>query len=786
MNNVPRLSRNKLYTAVWILFHAVIILSFLISLNVGRPLTIDADLFNMIPKPNIDKGMNAADEYLTEQLGQKVYILVANKDFAVAKTNAQYIYEQLEGSEYFSSISFYSDSSALSAMSDYVHQYRWNLLDAAAIAEITAPEGAEQFAHTALAKAYGAFTFSSFDDLENDPFMLGDYTLQNYVQASQNSRTAMSQKDGVLASFYNDEWYVMISGVLSKSGAALASKANGITLIYDVCTPLENTGTRIVYSGTPFYSHKNSTSAQSEISLISTVAFAMLIIVLLIVFGTPLPIVASVVSILISIATAFSLTHFIFGKISVLTLVFGTSLIGSCIDYSLHFFINWKGNSTLPTGTSIRNHLVVGLLLSLVSTEICYLMLVFAPFNLLKQMAVFSLSGILSSFLTVICLYPLLPIPKKNRSIKIMKYYHRLPEKKRHRAGMIVTIVFFIGTLLTLGIFHKNIIIKNDVGSLYTIEGRLATDAAIAEKILQYDPRGWFIVSGDSAEEVLQREEHIAAELRKINEGKPLGGYLATSLFIPSQAAQKRSRAAVALLLPYAEQQYADLGFSPSRAEQFNEAFEQSHTDFITPESTAVPEYLRASLSLAWLGKIDGKYYSIVLPASITDTAAYIALADSDPNVYFQDKMADVSTDLDNLTHTILILFGVAYIVIFVVLKFFYSWKNTLRIVSIPLLIVLVIVSVFAAAGIPLEFFSITGMILVFGLGLDYVIYLIENDKRNDKTEFGKLEPFAILLSFLTTAVSFGALALSTFVPVHLLGLSIFLGLTTAFICTLF
>ena len=169
---------------------------------------------------------------------------------------------------------------------------------------------------------------------------------------------------------------------------------------------------------------------------------------------------------------------------------------------------------------------------------------------------------------------------------------------------------------------------------------------------------------------------------------------------------------------------------------------------------------------------------------SITDEDAYIRIASEDPNVYFENKIKDIGRDLDRLTKTILMLFAIAYVVIVIVLKIFYNWRHTLKIASIPLLIVLVIASIFSARGIPLEFFSITGMILVFGLGLDYVIYMIENEKRSDTSVNARLEPFAILLSFLTTAVSFGALALSSFVPVHMLGLSIFLGLTTAFLCT--
>ena len=50
----------------------------------------------------------------------------------------------------------------------------------------------------------------------------------------------------------------------------------------------------------------------------------------------------------------------------------------------------------------------------------------------------------------------------------------------------------------------------------------------------------------------------------------------------------------------------------------------------------------------------------------------------------------------------------------------------------------------------------------------------MENEKNKGKNT-NTLEPFATLLSFVTTIVSFGALALSSFQPVHLMGLSIFL-----------
>ena len=212
---------------------------------------------------------------------------------------------------------------------------------------------------------------------------------------------------------------------------------------------------------------------------------------------------------------------------------------------------------------------------------------------------------------------------------------------------------------------------------------------------------------------------------------------------------------------------------------------------------------LKNLLGNYWLGKLpDGKYYSVILPVSVTNQPAYKQMAldisneicdelniektEENQSVFFILKVADLNKELNNLTFTVLVSLILVFVVLFVLLKFFYSWKQTFKITSVPVLIVLVIGAFFYAFDVPLEFFGVTGMILVFGLGLDYVIYMIENEKRNEESENARLEPFAITLSFVTTAVSFGALALSNFMPVHLIGLSIFIGLTTAFMSTFF
>lgn len=775
--------QNKHCIAAWAIFHGALLCFFLITFAICKGnLSVDTDLFNMLPRPLENESIREADEKLSEATGQNVFILVKNDDFAKAKESADLVYNKLLNSSNFKTLTLYTDMGTLSSVTDFIYKYRWNLLDEESI-DLINNGGAEDFAQNALMQAYSPFTILPLDNLEDDPFMLAETGTSNYLSAVSSSGTAFAVKDGVLAMQENGKWYVMLRGILSKKGAALASKDNGVSEIYSVCNEVNIEGTEFVYSGTPYHSHKSSTSAVREITLISTITMAIVIVMLLIVFRSPMPILASVVSILVSIGTAVITTLAAFHKLHILTLVFGTSLIGSCIDYSLHYFAHWAGNPTLKSTGEIRKHLISGLVLAIVSSSLCFAILLFAPFGLLKQMSLFSLSGLVSSFLTTIALFPYIPLPKGNRVIPAAKILQPTSnkglKKKIGRIGITALFVITIGSIL---IFNKNVRIENDMYKLYSMKGTLLEMENEARGITKYFPTGWFIISGDTEEEAMLREEAVCAKLNEITEGKI--GYISTSLFIPSLERQKRSREACEKLLDYTEYQLEALGFDSDYAEQIRADFNSSKDDFISMETGNVPEYIANMLGTAWLGKLGKKYYTVVMPNKIEDPKIYKQLYADDSNIYFVSKMADLGDSLDKLTVMVLKFFLIAYVLMFIFLKFFYKTKQTFKIVSIPLLIILVTTAVFAIFNIKLEFFSVTGLILVFGLGLDYIIYMMENEKP--KTDENKtLEPFAIMLSFITTIISFGALALSSFVPVHLMGLSIFLGLATAYTCSM-
>ena len=78
--------------------------------------------------------------------------------------------------------------------------------------------------------------------------------------------------------------------------------------------------------------------------------------------------------------------------------------------------------------------------------------------------------------------------------------------------------------------------------------------------------------------------------------------------------------------------------------------------------------------------------------------------------------------------------------------------------------------------GMDLDFFFAVGLLLVIGLGLDYMVFASSS---------GEKPIMAITLSYATTALSFGTLLFSSFGPVHIFGVVVFIGITAAYIAAL-
>ena len=532
----------------------------------------------------------------------------------------------------------------------------------------------------------------------------------------------------------------------------------------------------------PFHSYENSSSAQTQISVISTVALILIVLVFLWIFRSPVPAIVSALAVSFSCAIGFVSTLLFFRGIHVLTFVFGTTLIGTCLDYSIHYFVNWKYNQNSKNGTAVRNHIFRGITLGFISTEICFTALFLAPFPLLKQVSVFLFTGLATAYLSVISLYPLLKIPEK-KDLSLSVFDLKIPIRIKKTIPLVLIGISVISILVN----YRSLRIKNNIQELYSMSPEMLQNEIISAKILNTGSSGWyFIIKADSEEELLQKNEELSAFLDESIKSGKLSTYLSMAQFIPSQKKQAMSFSAAKKLLPLVGKQFEALGFEEkdfvlSYNKDYDSIEKNITNNFIHADSPNLPANIKEAISNLWIGEVDGKFYSCVLPlhAKSNEEQFFREFAENKAGIFFVNKVKDISSQLDSLSKTMLLMLAIAFAVVILILFFFYKPKLVLKIASIPLLVTLVTTAILLLFKIHLSFFPITALILVFGLGLDYIIYAIEGSNKQTSDSL-KINNFAILLSFLTTALSFGALAFSSFPPVHFLGLTVFAGLSTA------
>ena len=286
----------------------------------------------------------------------------------------------------------------------------------------------------------------------------------------------------------------------------------------------------------------------------------------------------------------------------------------------------------------------------------------------------------------------------------------------------------------------------------------------------------YFIVSGSSAEEALRNEEWLVLQLEEEIIRGNLSSFLGTSMFVPSLEYQKRTYKAMSALLPLAGLQYENLGFPPEYEEMF-------YAEFDAGENYFYPEDIMswAEVSNLWIGEINGYYYSCVFPFHIKDSGIFKTIADEHDFVHLINKEEDINRDLDILTRTMVLLFFIAYFIIAGIILIVYPLKDSIKICITPVLGILAVLAVLAVKKIPLGFLPISALVLVFGLGADFIIFMSGSKNRNNK----KIVRFAVFLSFFTTCLSFGILTFSSFTPVNIFGFTIAVGLTVAFIFTM-
>jgi predicted exporter len=622
--------------------------------------------------------------------------------------------------------------------------------------------------------------------LEQDPSLL----FKRYFTAL--NPVTFSLKDGIPLSQDHDYFWALLLTELKDNRLELDKLETLLALVQKAKQEITSAGGDLLATGMPLFTAAGADSAKKEISTIGFGSSAGILALMLMTFRSARPLLLSFTAIGSGLAAGLVVSILAFGKIHIITLVFGASLIGVADDYALHYFCDSVGVKNWQPARALH-YIFPGLVFGLIANLLSYAGLMLSPFPGLREVALFSATGLLFSWLTVVLLFPfcLHRFNSRHRpALLIVADYwqsHWPAWLIKNRRWLAFLTIFMIGG----GIWQ--LAPRDDVRLLQSPSADLMEAANKISQLLPYSRENqFFLVSGADMHEWRRNEQNLLDRLDLAVQRRQLKSYQGLSTFWPDEDLQKQNYQLLADGLYHSGKIPAymnKLGFSADAI-----AAEAKQFDIARNRLISLPDWLAdadESKQSLWLGCEHNQCASIVAISGLKSAAA-ISGWQNLPGVAWVDPVEDLNSLFARYRIRASLLLVSAFCIVFTGLGFRFGWRNALAITSIPVFAALASLAVSGWFHQMFGLFNLFALLLVLGIGTDDAVFFFMA-KRTDSTSISPENNFhdkrattslAVTLSALTTLLAFGLLAASSTEVVHAFGCTVASGITAALLCS--
>ncbi len=720
---------------------------------------IDTDILALLPQDAHDRLLSDVTRRIADGSSRQVVVLLGSTDGTAAK-RAQAAFAKAMASDADSGLLVPSGSIEgwFDEARAFYAPYRDRLLTPAQREQLQQAEPGA-LAEQALGALYGPMGAPRLTEWRQDPLSLWPQWWQQQARGSglrlgddglleaEGKHWAALQFDTPGSAFQLDgERH--IDGLLERAGQAAIAVAPDL---------------EILHAGVPLHAEAAAVQASREINTIGWGSMAAVLLLVWLAFRSLRPILLVAASLLIGCGVALAVTVLVFGKVHVLTLVFGASLVGVAEDYGIHWFASRQGEPANRRWHLLR-HLLPGLWLALLTSALAYLALGLTPFPGLQQMALFSVTGLAAAFLTVIFWFPWLD-GGEIRPTRFSRWLGGTLDHFPRLHGARSVGIFLAATLLLAALGIARLHSDDDLRSLQSSPPALMEQQIRLSRLLGMpSPAQFYLVQGADAEQLLQREETLTERLRALARDRRIGGYRAITDWLPSVARQRADAALTARVEP---------GVLEAVSSAVGEALPR-------PAFAATPLTIDAFLAAPasqpfrylWAGRVNGQMISVVMVDDLSRADALATLqgaADGLPGVRWVDRTADFSQLLGHYRKLMGGLLLVGIVLVFGVLWVRYR-RQAWRVFAPTLIAGALTLGLLGLFGQPLQLFNVLALMLLLGMGIDYGIFLIEH--RGDASAW-----LAVCVGAASTWLSFGLLGLSQTPALRAFGLTLLFGI---------
>ncbi len=752
-------SKQKLF--IWFLQFSIII-SLLIYQQTERPIKLNANLLSLFETTSVNK-IDKITKNIEAQNLNKHIILVGSDDLNDAINKASTLTSKLNELPLIetATVKFPPPPNLENIINDYL-PFRHNFLSNKYKEILSDKNSSEIF----------VYQFSLLNQIANPAVSLSikkDPTLSiaDFFSHTLISNNGLSVVKNYLTTQYHQKHYVLVFFTPQKDSLDINATQQ---LTQSIKKLTDDNKTDYIYTGSIFYTSEASSSGQKEMLLYGGTSILATLILIVFAYRNFVTLLATATLIIISFLYGYLALSMVYDQMNIIALVFSVTLIGIAADYSFHALTELKYSQINANKKSPLKNIHSSLIMGYVTTGAGYALLLLAPFTLFQQIALFTLFGLFGALITALLCYPFLErFIGRGIEINSLKSIEKIHSIQKFliqfvtRFWKIILLIFSLSLLFIAVKFNPE-----NIRDYYEPDKTLKYMESQIKNILKAPwENQYFLIEGQTEQELLQNEEKLIDHLIPLLKTKDLAEYSAITTWLPSSRKQIQSSRLI-------RETYNSGHFSRMQKNLATANWQVRDDDITLQPKLWFTTHLGKLFKQQWIFD-DNRYYSYVRLAGINNLSVLNSISKSLENVHFIDKAQQISNQMNQFkTHLVFIL-----IAAFIAALLVFSWRYGIKTAALGLLtpvFSLIFALMFSYLfQQQLNIFNFIAGILILALGLDYSVFYAEHG-------FNKKITLTTLMSALSSTFVFAILIFSSMPAINSFGITVFIGIGLTFL----
>lgn len=458
--------------------------------------------------------------------------------------------------------------------------------------------------------------------------------------------------------------------------------------------------------------------------------------------------------------------YFIKGSISVIALGTGSVVLGIAVNYSLHVFNHYRHT---PDIKKLIRDLALPMTVGSFTTVGGFLCLQFVESEMLKDLGLFAAFSLIGASLCSLIYLPHFIGGKREavgHKVHEFSWIDRIASLRPEYNKYLVIIIF--GLTVFFAFWAGKVGFESDLQNMNFMSSKTKAAEQKLNHINRYALQSVYLVTeGKTLNEALVNNEKLATEIEKLQDRNIVKKYSGVSSLIISDSLQQKridrwnsywtAEKKSALMAALVKEGTA-LKFNASAFDNFNQLLNKEYT----PVDKDAMADVRTNFLDDYISEKPGKTTVVTLVKTVPENRAAVYKAfENEAHVTVLDKQYLTTRMVEIINSDFTKIALMTSFLVFLVLLLVYGRIELTLVSFIPMFISWVwILGIMGIAGIQFNIINIIISALIFGLGDDYSLFIMDGLLQEYRTGKKNLSSFksSITLSAITTIVGLGVL----------------------------